>query len=175
MYESRKDENHILNKRSARFSETQELSPSKSASIISPHLIALDLHADTWRDAVQLGGNLLMQEGLMTQEYIDSIVKNIETNGPYFVFWPHIALAHANASADFMPFSASLIRLKQPVFFGNELNDPVKYIFTFIASDTSENDEKILSVINIASSPTLFQHLDAAKTSVEAYEIIHRQ
>lgn len=173
MYESRKDENHILNKRSARFSEAQEAPSSKSSSIISPHLIALDLYAGTWKDAVQLGGSLLMQEGLMTQEYIDSIVKNIEINGPYFVFWPHIALAHANASAEFMPFSASLIRLKQPVFFGNEQNDPVKYIFTFIASDTSENDEKILSVINVASSPTLFQHLDEAKTPEEVYGIIH--
>lgn len=115
-----------------------------------------------------------MQEGLMTQDYIDSIVKNIKINGPYFVFWPHIALAHANASSKFMPFSASLIRLKKPVFFGNDLNDPVKYIFTFIASDTSENDEKILSIISIASSPTLFQHLDEARTPKEAYEIIHR-
>lgn len=174
MYASRKEENNILNKRSLKTTEDQEFISPASESIFSPDLIALDLHAETWKDAVQLGGNLLMQEGLMTQDYIDSIVKNIEINGPYFVFWPHIALAHANASSEFMPFSASLIRLKKPVFFGNDLNDPVKYIFTFIASDTSENDEKILSIISIASSPTLFQHLDEARTPKEAYEIIHR-
>lgn len=174
MYASRKDENNILNKRSASIAGNQEFSSAASNSIFSPHLIALDLYADTWQDAIQLGGNLLMQEGLMTQDYIDSIRKNIEINGPYFVFWPHIALAHANANSDSIPFSASLIRLKHPIIFGNELNDPVKYIFTFIASDTSENDDKIISIINIASSPTLFQHLDEAKTPKEAYEIIHK-
>jgi mannitol operon transcriptional antiterminator len=174
MYASRKDENNILNKRMVKRAENQEAVAHRPASIFSPHLIALDLDADTWQDAVQLSGNLLIQDGLMTQNYIDSIIKNIHINGPYFVFWPHIALAHANSNSDSTPFAASLIRLSHPVFFGNELNDPVKYIFTFIASDTSENDDKILSIINIASSPTLFQYLDEAKTPEEAYEIIHK-
>lgn len=172
MYTSRKDENNILNKRTAVNSSL--VSSGNPSSILSPDRIALDFSADTWRDALQLGGNLLIEEGFVTQSYIDSIIRNVEINGPYFVFWPGVALAHANVNSKSIPFQASLIRLKHPVAFQNDLNDPVKYIFTFIASDTPGNDDKIVSIINLASSPTLFPHLDRAKTPAEAFEIIRR-
>lgn len=71
-----------------------------------------------------------------------------------------------------LPFTASLIRLKQPVPFHNELTDPVKYILTFAASDLPQNDEQMISFIKLASSPTLFQHLDHAKTPEDACRII---
>lgn len=172
MYASKKDENNLLNKRSSHSSSL--ISSSCSPGIFTPDRIALDFSADTWQEALQLGGNLLMEEGSVTQSYIDSIIRNVEINGPYFVFWPGVALAHANVNSKSIPFQASLIRLKHPVAFHNDLNDPVKYIFTFIASDTPGNDDKIVSIINLASSPTLFQHLDQAKTPEEAFEIIRK-
>lgn len=172
MYASKKDENNLLNKRSSHSSSM--ISSSCPSGIFTPDRIALDFSADTWQEALQLGGNLLMEEGSVTQSYIDSIIRNVEINGPYFVFWPGVALAHANVNSKSIPFQASLIRLKHPVAFHNDLNDPVKYIFTFIASDTPGNDDKIVSIINLASSPTLFQHLDQAKTPEEAFEIIRK-
>ena len=172
MYASKKDENNLLNKRSSHSSSL--ISSSCPSGIFTPDRIALDFSADTWQEALQLGGNLLMEEGSVTQSYIDSIIRNVEINGPYFVFWPGVALAHANVNSKSIPFQASLIRLKHPVAFHNDLNDPVKYIFTFIASDTPGNDDKIVSIINLASSPTLFQHLDQAKTPEEAFEIIRK-
>ena len=172
MYASKKDENNLLNKRSSHSSSL--ISSSCPSGIFTPDRIALDFSADTWQEAPQLGGNLLMEEGSVTQSYIDSIIRNVEINGPYFVFWPGVALAHANVNSKSIPFQASLIRLKHPVAFHNDLNDPVKYIFTFIASDTPGNDDKIVSIINLASSPTLFQHLDQAKTPEEAFEIIRK-
>lgn len=174
MYASKKDENNLLKKRYGYTSHQTSYKIEASNSILDPGEIALDFEADTWQDALQLGGNLLMEEGIVTQNYIDSIIRNVEINGPYFVFWPGIALAHANTSSKSIPFQASLIRLKHPVFFHNDLNDPVRYIFTFIASDTPENDDKIVSIIHLASSPTLFQHLDHSKTPQEAFEIIRR-
>ena len=172
MYASKKDENNLLNKRSSHSSSL--ISSSCPSGIFTPDRIALDFSADTWQEALQLGGNLLMEEGSVTQSYIDSIIRNVEINGPYFVFWPGVALAHANVNSKSIPFQASLIRLKHPVAFHNDLNDPVKFIFTFIASDTPGNDDKIVSIINLASSPTLFQHLDQAKTPEEAFEIIRK-
>ena len=172
MYASKKDENNLLNKRSSHSSSL--ISSSCPSGIFTPDRIALDFSADTWQEALQLGGNLLMEEGSVTQSYIDSIIRNVEINGPYFVFWPGVALAHANVNSKSIPFQASLIRLKHPVAFHNDLNDPVKYIFTFIASDTPGNDDKIVSIINLASSPTLFQHMDQAKTPEEAFEIIRK-
>lgn len=53
MYTSRKDENNILNKRTAVNSSL--VSSGNPSSILSPDRIALDFSADTWRDALQLG------------------------------------------------------------------------------------------------------------------------
>lgn len=172
MYNSRKDENNLLNKRSVSHDRYISADAPHMKSLLSPHRVALDLYTDNWKNALQLGGNLLIKDGLITQDYIDSIIRNVELNGPYFVFWPGVALAHADAVPGMLPFTASLIRLKQPVPFHNELTDPVKYILTFAASDLPQNDEQMISFIKLASSPTLFQHLDHAKTPEDACRII---
>lgn len=174
MYDSRKDENNLLNKRTSFYDHGSCVNTPRIKSLLSPHRIALDVFADQWETAVRLGGELLIRDGLITADYIDSIIRNVELNGPYFVFWPGVALAHADAVPGTLPFSASLIRLKNPISFHNELTDPVRYILTFAASDLPQNDEQLISFIKLASSPTLFQHLDHAKTPEDAWSIIAR-
>lgn len=145
-----------------------------SSHILSPERILLDVEADTWQEAIRLGANLLLEEGFINEGYIQAIINNVSANGPYFVFWPGIALAHADAGPFYIPFSASLIRLKQSITFGHEANDPVKYVLCFVASDTTENEDKILTTINLASNTSLFQHLDTRMTSEDACQMIEK-
>lgn len=167
MYSFRTNENTLI---------TRRMLPRKEFSadnIIRPELIALDLEADTWIDAIQMCGNILLAENAITQSYIDSIIRSVYINGPYFVFWPHVALAHAEPSHDSQnAFLASMIRLKKPVCFGSEHNDPVKYIFLFVSSESKTDTDKMVKLINTCASPTLFQKLDGCATAKEAFRLI---
>lgn len=170
MYSFRTNENTLINRRMV----SRRGLPSEPANnIIRPELIVLDLEADTWIDAIQMCGNILLANNAISQGYIDSIVRSVYINGPYFVFWPQVALAHAEPSpAGPNTFSASMIRLKKPVCFGSGQNDPVKYIFLFVSSESKEDTDKMVKLINICASRTLFQKLDECTTSDEAFRLI---
>lgn len=167
MYSFRTNENTLI---------TRRMLPRKgfpADNIIRPELIALDLEADSWIDAIQMCGNILLAENAIAQSYIDSIIRSVYINGPYFVFWPHVALAHAEPSpAGRNVFAASMIRLKRPVCFGSEYNDPVKYIFLFVSSESKEDSDKMVKLINTCASPTLFQKLDGCAAADEAFRLI---
>lgn len=169
IYEIKKKEDNLLNKKSA----SKLKSTEKSMIILSPDYVSLDVEASSWRNALSQSGNVLKSKNLINQNYIELMISNVENNGAYFVFWPRVALAHANIESKSISFSASFTRLKEPICFGNKLNDPVQYIFTFIASDIEKNYDKIIDIIKLASSPTLFQHIDQAKTVEEVYRLIH--
>lgn len=173
MYSFRTNENTLINRGMFSLKNTSAQSPN---NIIRPEFIALDLEADTWIDAIQMCGNILLANNSISQAYIDSIIRAVYINGPYFVFWPHVALAHAEPShSNSNLFSASMVRLKTPICFGSENNDPVKYVFLFVSSETKEDTEKMIKLINICASPTLFQKLDECTTADEAFRLIIKE
>ena len=135
--------------------------------IFSDHLILPDCYADTWQDALRQAGNLLVRAGHCTDKYVDEMIRNVEINGPYFVFFPGIALAHAAPPSPDTDFRASIIRLHTPVPFHHENNDPVYYVIAFVSSDKQENHDKLFSLINLFSDAHLLQSFINAETPKE--------
>lgn len=173
IYSYRTNEKTLINRQHTYYQELSELS---SDNIIRPEYIALDLEADTWIDAIQMSANILLANDKITQSYIDSIIRAVYINGPYFVFWPQVALAHTQpVTSSQNAFAASMIRLKTPVCFGSSNNDPVKYVFTFVSSESKEDCDKMIKLINICASPTLFQKLNNCQTALEAFRLISKE
>ena len=123
-----------------------------------------------------MSANILLANDKITQSYIDSIIRAVYINGPYFVFWPQVALAHTQpVTSSQNAFAASMIRLKTPVCFGSSNNDPVKYVFTFVSSESKEDCDKMIKLINTCASPTLFQKLNNCQTALEAFRLISKE
>ena len=172
MYEFRTSENTLINR--SMFARNRQAETTNN--LIRPEMIALDLKADTWIDAIQMCGNILLANDAITQSYIDSIIRAVYINGPYFVFWPGVALAHAEpAISETEIFAASMIRLRKPIWFGSQYNDPVKYVFMFYASELENDVEKMIKLISICASPTLFQKLDECSTADEIFRLIMKE
>lgn len=145
------------------------------SQVFSPNHILLDYPAETWQDSIHAAGNLLLKDGIIDEEYIKAMIDNVKTNGPYIVFFPGIALAHALPPSKSLPLSASMVRLKEPIPFGHDQNDPVRYVIAFASADIQENEEKIIAVINMASNALLFNQLDSLTSSGDVYLTISRQ
>ena len=97
-------------------------------NLLSKERICLDYSATDWEDAVRFAGKLLYKTGAVEEIYIDAMVDNIKEHGPYIVIWPGTALPHADTKEGVKKEAASLVRLKTPVDFHNEMNDPVRYV-----------------------------------------------
>lgn len=62
---------------------------------LSASSIALNQRADDYKEAIRIGGNLLVNDGKATPEYASAMIDAVQEFGPYIVIAPGIAMPHA--------------------------------------------------------------------------------
>ncbi|MFA7567113.1 MAG: PTS sugar transporter subunit IIA [Alkalispirochaeta sp.] len=142
--------------------------------LIDTETIMVGAHASDWEEAVRIGGDLMVQAGLCEQRYIDAIIENHKTIGPYFVIAPGIALPHAKPKNGVLKTGYALVTLDEPVEFGDEDNDPVDIlIFAGAVNREEHNQEAIPQIAELCDSETYIEALRAAGTVGAIREVLH--
>ncbi|MCM3569370.1 BglG family transcription antiterminator [Neobacillus mesonae] len=150
----------------------QEVKEPMLSDIISENLIQLNVEADDWQDAIRKAGQPLVDEAKVSSEYIQAMIDSASESGPYIVIAEHVALPHARPECGSKEIAISINRLKDPIHFGNEDNDPVQYIFCLSAIDNETHLTAMAELVELLERPEFFQKLDSAKESHEVYEFI---
>ena len=109
------------------------------SELLTDETILLDCNANDWQDGIRQSGFLLVENGYITNDYIEECIKSVIEFGPYIVITKHVALSHASNNKGVIKTGLSLVRLVNPVEFGNENNDPVRFIFTLATVNASEH------------------------------------
>lgn len=129
-------------------------------NIISEDLVSLKVDSQTPEEVLQLSGDCLLNAGMVTQQYVDSVLSIQKMNPTYYVIAPHIALPHTTPTKGALKLAMGITTLKTPIYFGNNEKDPVKYVFYLSAIDNEShigamtellelmNDEKFLSLLD---------------------------
>ncbi len=138
------------------------------ADLLRGH-IALGVHVRDWREAVRAAGSLLEATGEITRGYTDAMVRTVQELGPYAVVAPGVALPHARPEDGVIRSCLGLVRLAQPVEFGNEVNDPVDLVMPFGSSRTPEHTQLLAELARFLGAP---EHLDALRTARTEHEVI---
>lgn len=131
------------------------------ASAFGSNSISLYTHAADFESAVALAVQNLVADGRARPEYLDEVIGNLKTLGPYFVIAPGIALAHAKASAAVLEVGFSLAKFEQPIVSGSA-NDPVRLVFAFCAVDSTSHIEILGEFANWLSTPGIVNSLQNA-------------
>jgi PTS system ascorbate-specific IIA component len=103
--------------------------------LFTDQTVAVDIEVKNWEEAVRYGGKMLVDAGNTDRKYIDAMVKNIQKMGQYIVIAPGLAMPHARPEYGVKKIGMSLVRLKNPVPFGNEEYDPVDILIFICAID----------------------------------------
>ncbi|QVI35073.1 PTS sugar transporter subunit IIB [Lacticaseibacillus chiayiensis] len=135
--------------------------------IITEPLIQLKVKATDWRDAIQKAGSVLVEDGDVTPNYVDEIIRSAEKFGPYFVIAPHVALAHAPRQAGANTLAMGITTLDPPIDFHNEANDPVRYVFTLSAPDADSHLKAMQEFVRLLSMDGFYDVLDRATSGQE--------
>ena len=69
----------------------------------------------------------------------------------------------------------SILTLATPVWFGNEANDPVKYVFCLSAADKADHLLVMRSFVAILEDKHFFEVMDTAKTGGEIVQYMVNQ
>lgn len=124
---------------------------SRLAKAFADGSLAAKVEADSWREAIQIAGGLLVQSGRTTEQYTADMISAIEDLGPYIVIAPGIALPHARPSEAVVETGLSLVTLAAPVEFGNSANDPVQIVIALAARDHDAHIETMSELATLLS------------------------
>jgi transcriptional antiterminator/mannitol/fructose-specific phosphotransferase system IIA component (Ntr-type) len=123
------------------------------SDVLVAETIALDVEAKDWEEGVRLAGGLLVRSGSIEERYVDSMIKAVQELGPYIVIAPGIAMPHARPEDGARKIGLSLVRLKNPVSFGNPTNDPVDLIIGLSAVDSDSHLKLLAQLSKLVNNP----------------------
>lgn len=126
-------------------------------------------------EAIEAAGNLLAEDALIEESYIEAMKDAYKENGPYFVLAPHIAIPHARPEDGVKEASVSLVQLKKPVEFGHSFNDPVRLVFGLGASSSDEHLTLLRKLTTLLNDSANVENLTEATTYEEIRKIVEME
>jgi PTS system ascorbate-specific IIA component len=129
---------------------------------LADRAIVLQARAATWRDAVRLAGDALVDSGCTTPEYTEAMIRMVDDHGPYIVIAPGLALAHARPGPEVRADGLSVVTLAEPVEFGHAHNDPVRVVIGLAGVAADGHLEAVAQIANAFNDATAIPALAAA-------------
>lgn len=163
--------------REAQHLETQVIAPYLHQLLPASH-ISLEVECSDWQDAIRKSAKKLLDLGYIEERYVEAMIQGIKIHGPYSILAPGFAMPHASPDSGPIKMGMSLIRLKEPVPFGSEANDPITFVCTLSAVDSRTHLKALANLFDMITMPgNLFlrelRQVDtpaAAASLIEHYE-----
>lgn len=140
--------------------------------LIRPSLVATQVAAQDWEDAVRAVGALLVADDAVEPRFVDAMIAVAKEFGPYIVVAPGIALPHARPEDGVKRASIGMITLAQPVEFGNEENDPVSLVLALAAVDNKQHIQGLAELAAILGDEDAVARLRSAESAEELLAIM---
>ncbi|TVR91970.1 MAG: PTS ascorbate-specific transporter subunit IIA [Spirochaetaceae bacterium] len=143
------------------------------ARVVASGTISVKQAASDWEAAVQLGGDMMVKAGLVEPSYVQAMIENHKTIGPYYVIAPGIAMPHAKPENGVLKTGYAVVTLANPVEFGDEENDPVDIlIFAGAVNREEHNEEVVPQVAELCDSEAYVQRLREADSTAAAVAVL---
>ncbi len=85
--------------------------------VLTPSHIQVLHRVSDWRSALTVASQPLLEENIITEQYISAMIANVEYYGPYIVIAPYLALGHALPSDGVHSLGVSVLKLQEDVYF----------------------------------------------------------
>ena len=137
--------------------------------LLSPRRILLHAAARDWREAVRLGGELLLRDGCITEHYIQAMQENIEKLGSYMILFPYIAMPHARPDEGALCSAFSIVVLQSPIPFGSDTQ--ARIIITLSAVDYETHTQALKDLMYLLENTSFYEGLIRAASASEVLEL----
>ncbi|MGX8701675.1 BglG family transcription antiterminator [Caproiciproducens sp.] len=158
--------------RSASAVISEAVEPVPLLGLIDRDRIALDVEVSGWEEAILAAGEFLLRKGNISVNYLHTMVSLVHRYGPYIVLSKGIALAHAAPEDGMLTPGISLVRLRTPVSFGHESNDPVSVVFACAMGDNPAYTASLLKLMQKIRLPEFLQEILDADDADGILEVI---
>jgi ascorbate PTS system EIIA or EIIAB component len=121
------------------------------SDLLKENTIQIVEQLSDWEEAVKVAANPLLESGAIESSYIEAMITNIKTLGPYVVIGPEIAIPHARPELGVNEVGMSFLKLNQPVHFLNDEKYPVRLIFCIAAVDNTTHLKALSQLTKLLS------------------------
>lgn len=144
----------------------------KGANVLTSYLTADRVltreHVTDWREAVDLVGEILVQHGNATTDYVDAIKHSIEApGGTYIDLGFGIALAHSRPESGVIETGLAVIHLGSPVLLAGDPDHPITVFIALAAQDSNSHLDLMQDLAGVLTDTTRRQELLDALTPAD--------
>lgn len=140
--------------------------------LLSEENIMVGLEAADWEAAIRNSARPLVPDSVEPR-YVDAMVENVKTMGPYIVLTKGIALPHSLSTDGVLRSGISLATLRNPVKFGHKFNDPVRLVICIATSDKKEHMREMSKLTTLISSRGFVKRICEADDAKAVLRIVH--
>lgn len=119
-----------------------------------------------WREALRIASENLKEKGIITDAYINEIIKNVEVNGAYIVIVPGVVMPHALATGPgVLGTGIGFAKFSEMVSF--EAGNPEKQgklFFTLAAKNEEQHLENIQNLMTLLMTDAMIEALSNIET-----------
>ena len=139
--------------------------------LIRPELVAVDVEASNWEEAILAVGKLMVDDGAVEERFPLAMIRVAKEFGPYIVVAPGIALPHARPDDGVIKASIAVARLKNTVEFGNKDNDPVYLLVALAAVDHEQHIKGLAELAAVLGDEENIKKIKACTTPEELLKV----
>ncbi|GAA0609666.1 BglG family transcription antiterminator [Virgibacillus siamensis] len=139
------------------------------SDLITPDKIILKEMTGSWKEAIWVGAEPLLQKGLVEESYIDAMIHDYNKD-PYIVIAPNVAIPHAAPEDGVNHVSMSLLRIKNGVTFADEHS--IKLMFVIAAVDKQEHLQALMQLMKLVQADKDRNALIEANNTEAIYNLI---
>lgn len=134
--------------------------------------ILLDVSCADYKEAITLGGSLLVKTGEIDVSYIEDMIQNVEDHGPYFVISKGFAIPHAPICGGVKDVGMSLLRLRRPITFIDADVGEIEFVCCLSAVDAESHTRALFNLINLLEDNDFKDQLHIVETAEGMTHII---
>ncbi|MBF4693992.1 BglG family transcription antiterminator [Fusibacter ferrireducens] len=154
----------LLNKQKNRTAKSQ---------LIDKDLIMTQVKCTDWVSAVKKASEPFIKQQYVTKSYVEKIIENSTTYGPYMVVAPGIAMPHAGTEDGVFKTGIGIMTLEKPIKFNHKSNDPVKVVIFLSAIDNTTHIGQLSSLLGFLSEEGELDRLCQKKSRDEVIEYLN--
>lgn len=128
---------------------------------------------DSWKDSIYGAAKPMLEDGTLEKVYLDNIIKNVDTYGPYFVIIPDVAMPHSTLGGEGVHDTAiGFCKVEKPVVFDqNDESKNARLFFTLAAVDSEKHLQNMSALSEMLLKDGIVDDLLKAHTKEDLLEI----
>ena len=136
--------------------------------ILDGNIQTVDFVKD-WEESIKIAYKPLLEKNIIEKKYVEAMIESIKKLGFYVVLRENLAMPHARPEEGAIDTGISLLKLKQPVNYGDE---KVYIVIVLASKDSDSHTEILMKLVELFQDDESIEELIKAETVEEIRRIV---